>query len=139
MDEPPSDPIRASRRLFIAWGPVIAWAALIFAFSAQPNLTFLPDEGLDFVLRKAGHMVVFGVLALVAWRAIASTTHWRPPWAWAITFTLLYAVTDELHQGFVEGRQASVMDLAIDTTGAVIAVAAVLFVSRRSRVLSRRV
>jgi hypothetical protein len=45
--------------------PVIAWAGLIFAFSAQPNLRFVADASLDFLARKAGHMAVFGILALL--------------------------------------------------------------------------
>ncbi len=67
----------------MAWLPAVAWAALIFAFSAQPGLTFVPDEGLDLVVRKLGHMGIFGILALLLWRAVATTTRVRRPWAWA--------------------------------------------------------
>jgi VanZ family protein len=109
----------------IAWAPVIAWAALIFAFSAQPNLRFVPDEGLDFVVRKLGHMGVFGILALLAWRALGVTTAWRRPWALALGSTLLYAISDEVHQGGVVGRHMSGVDVGIDMTGALIAVAVV--------------
>ena len=107
-----------------AWLPVIAWALLIFAFSAQPNLRFVPDAGLDFVVRKAGHMGVFGILALLLWRALAGTTAWRRPWAWALALAVLYASTDEFHQGFVAGRHESAVDVGIDAAGAIIAVAA---------------
>ena len=62
----------------MAWLPAIAWAGLIFAFSAQPNLRFLSDASLDFVIRKAGHMGAFGILALLLWRAIAATTARAP-------------------------------------------------------------
>ncbi len=107
-----------------AWLPVIGWAVLIFAFSAQPNLRFVPDAGLDFLVRKAGHMGVFGILALLLWRALAGTTAWRRPWAWALALAILYAATDELHQGFVAGRHESAVDVGIDAAGAIIAVAA---------------
>jgi len=106
-----------------AWLPVIGWAALIFALSAQPNLRFLPDAGLDFVVRKAGHMGVFGILALLLWRALAGTTAWRRPWAWALALAILYAATDEFHQGFVAGRHESAVDVGIDAAGAIIAIA----------------
>ena len=105
-----------------SWVPVVAWAALIFALSAQPNLRFVSDPGLDFVVRKLGHMGVFGILALLLWRALAETTAWRRPWAWAFALTVLYAASDELHQGFVAGRHPSAFDLAIDATGALIAI-----------------
>jgi VanZ family protein len=109
----------------IAWVPVIAWAALIFVFSAQPDLRFLPDEGMDFVVRKIGHMGVFGILALLLWRAIAGTWSWPRPLVWALALTALYATTDELHQAGVVGRHASVVDVGIDVAGALIAVAVV--------------
>jgi VanZ family protein len=113
--------------------PAIAWAGLIFAFSARPNLWFAPDEGLDFLVRKAGHMGIFGILALLLWRAVAGTTAWRRPWAWALALTVLYAITDELHQGGVIGRHAAAVDVGIDAAGALVALVAVgLIRSRRS-------
>lgn len=108
----------------LAWLPAVAWAALIFAFSAQPDLRFLPDQGIDFVVRKIGHMGVFGILALLAWRALAVTSTLRRSWAWAIVLTVIYAITDELHQGAI-GRHASAVDVGVDAIGAVLAVAAV--------------
>ncbi len=117
----------------LAWLPAIAWAGLIFAFSAQPNLRFVPDEFLDFLVRKAGHMGVFGILALLLWRAVAGTTTRRRPWAWALALAVVYAITDELHQGGVIGRHAAAVDVGIDAAGALIAVVAVgLIRSRRS-------
>ena len=133
MDERSPNIARARRPLLSSWAPVIAWAALIFMFSAQPNLSFVPDAGLDFVVRKLGHMGVFGILALLLWRALAGTTAWRRPWAWAFALAVLYAVTDELHQGLVVTRHPSLLDVGIDATGALIAVVAVgLIRSRRS-------
>ena len=123
--------LRARRepgRSIVAWAPVVAWAGLIFALSAQPNLTFVPDAGLDFVVRKLGHMAVFGILALLLWRAVAATTTWRRPWAWGLALAVLYAATDELHQAFVETRHPSPLDVGIDAAGALIAVVAVLFI-----------
>lgn len=108
-----------------AWVPVIVWASLIFILSAQPDLRFVPDAGLDFVVRKIGHMGVFGVLALLVWRALALTTTWSRPWAWALALTVVYAASDELHQGLVAGRYPSGVDVAIDAVGALVAIAAV--------------
>ena len=125
--------LRGSGRSLLAWAPAIAWAGLIFAFSAQPDLRFAPDEGLDFLVRKAGHMAVFGILALLLWRAVVTTTARRRPWAWALALAVLYAITDELHQGGVTGRNASAADVGIDAAGALIAVTATgLIRSRQS-------
>src|SRR5665647_2049792 len=133
MDDRMRRTLRGSGPLLFGWLPAIAWAGLIFVFSAQPNLRFVPDAGLDFLVRKAGHMGVFGILALLLWRAMAGTTAWRRPWAWALALAVLYAASDELHQGFVAGRHPAAVDVGIDATGALIAVMAVgLIRSRRS-------
>ena len=133
MDERTPRALPASGRPLLAWAAVVAWATLIFALSAQPNLRFVSDAGLDFVVRKLGHIGVFGILALLSWRALAGTTAWRRPWAWAFALTVLYAASDELHQGFVAGRHPSAADVAIDATGALIALVAVgLIRSRRA-------
>jgi VanZ family protein len=117
----------------LAWAPAFAWAALIFLASAQPDLVFVQDVTLDLVVRKLGHAAVFGILALLLWRAIATTTHARRPWAWALALAILYAISDEVHQGGVSGRHPSPVDVAIDAAGALIAVAIVVSVDRRRR------
>jgi len=106
-----------------AWVPPIAMAALIFVLSAQPDLRFVPDAGLDFVVRKVGHMGIFGILALLLLRA-AAISGWPRPWAWAIVLTILYAITDELHQGVVGGRTQAAADVGFDAAGALIAIVA---------------
>lgn len=103
---------------------VIAWAALIFAASSRPDLRVSEDDLLDLVLRKAGHLFVFGVLAVLVARLLRGEGM-RParalPWAWAAT--VAYAITDEWHQSFVEGRVGHTTDVAIDAIGATIALA----------------
>jgi hypothetical protein len=77
---------RAYGRWALAWAPVIAWAALIFLASAQSDLRFVQDVTLDLVVRKLGHAAVFGILALLLWRAISTTTacdgRGSGPWPW---------------------------------------------------------
>jgi VanZ family protein len=138
MDTMPSPPAPAARRAALAWAPVVAWAALIFVASAQPDLRFVPDATLDLVVRKVGHMAVFGILALLLWRALATATHARRPLAWALALAILYAITDEVHQGFVAGRNPSPVDVAIDAAGVLIAVAIVAGVLRLRRRRVRR-
>jgi VanZ like family len=100
--------VTASARL-ARWGPVVAWAAVIFAFSSVPDLgTGL--GGWDLVLRKLAHLAEFAVLGALLYRALER--------AWpAVLVGSLYAASDELHQLFVAGRHASPLDWAIDTAG----------------------
>ena len=107
-----------------SWLPVLLWAALIFGFSAIPAL----NSGLglwDFILRKIAHMMEFGVLTLLLARAFHRT---KPEWTRLVligvsaTLSLLYACSDEYHQGFVLGRTASVGDVIIDACGMMVAI-----------------
>ncbi len=94
----------------------LALMALIFVLSAQPDV----DSGLgalDLILRKLAHMTEFGVLALLWWRALRTSSPLP-----AVGIALAYAATDELHQTFVSGRHGSPLDWAIDATGVALAV-----------------
>lgn len=114
-----------------AWLAVIAWLGLIFWFSHQPSLT--TNLGIwDFVLRKIAHMVEFGALTLLLWRALRQ--HWlggRAPQVTAALAALAYAVSDEYHQSFIVGRTASVRDVGFDLAGILVALALVLGWRRR--------
>jgi VanZ family protein len=88
---------------------VVVWAAVIFTLSSIPSL----GTGLgvwDTVLRKAGHMTEFAILGALLFRALARELP-------AFVAGVAYAVTDEIHQRFVEGRHASVIDVALDSVG----------------------
>ncbi len=98
----------ASARLS-RWGPVVAWAAVIFAFSSVADL----GTGLgtwDLVLRKLAHLAEFAILGALLYRALGRI-------GLAVAIGSLYAATDELHQAFVDGRVASPLDWGIDTAG----------------------
>src|SRR6476660_10286134 len=93
-------------RLLTVWGPVVLWAAVIFAFSSVPSLG--TDLGVWYtVLRKCAHATEYAILALLLYRALG-----RELPAFLLGFA--YAITDELHQAFVRGRHASPFDVSMD-------------------------
>jgi VanZ family protein len=99
----------ARSHVVTVWLPVVAWAAVIFAFSSVPHL----GTGLgtwDTVLRKGAHITEYAVLGALIYRALARE-------AVALAAGIAYAATDELHQHFVQGRHASPVDVAIDAVG----------------------
>ena len=107
------------------YAPPLAVMALIFALSATPDLT----TGLgfwDWVLRKLGHMTIFAVL----WLTLARAMDWRRPIS-ATVVAILYAISDEIHQSFVEGRHGTPVDVAIDAVGIGLAALAWLVTARR--------
>jgi len=99
-----------------AWLPVVAWAAVIFAFSSVPSLSS-GLGGWDVVLRKLAHVTEYAILGALLLRAT------RRPWL-ALGLAAAYAASDEVHQHFVEGRHAALLDVAIDTVGALVGILA---------------
>ncbi len=71
---------------------------------------------------KVAHLMVYGLLAFVAARWLSREKRNLSPGAitlLAAVFAIGYGITDEIHQGFVPGRDASFLDLAADGLGAV--------------------
>jgi VanZ family protein len=112
------------------WLPPLLLMGLIYFVSAQPSL----DSGLgwiDTVGRKLIHFGEYALLCFLWWRALRAVMPDRRAALLALVVASLYAATDEFHQSFVEGRNGSPLDWAIDTAGAA---AAAFAVSARRRV-----
>ena len=94
-------------------------AAAIFWLSSMPADSLFspgPPEGLaNVVFKKAAHLGMYGALAITLARALESR---RGSWFWAFMIALVYGITDEWHQSFVPGREATFRDLCFDAAGA---------------------
>ena len=102
------------------WGPAIVMMTLIFAASSLPSRSIPSWTGVaDFVLKKGGHMVGYGLLALAMLRGVGKEKPAAYRMAWMLA--LVYAMTDEFHQRFVPGRGATTLDVLIDGAGAALA------------------
>jgi len=117
------------------WLPVVVWMGLIFYLSAQPHsqLPGVAEPSLDGWIKHGGHAFGYAVLAFLWWR-IAHRGLWSGAAALAIAFalTMLYALSDEVHQGFVPEREFSAIDVVIDAAGAVTALGCVVWMRRGS-------
>jgi VanZ family protein len=111
------------------WAPPIALMAVIFALSAQPDLSSGLGT-LDTILRKLAHMAEYGLLLFLWWRPLRGLVTERAAVAAAAAICVAYAASDEFHQSFVEGRHGTPVDVLIDSVG-MAAVAWLLL--RRSR------
>lgn len=104
-------------KLFKLWLPVGVWAGVIFFFSSIPDL----KTGLeyDFLLRKLAHITEYFILTLFLYRAFSGSFHMSSVrlFIYPAVFSLLYAISDELHQYFVLGRSCSFGDVLIDSIG----------------------
>ncbi len=105
----------------------LALMALIFVLSAQEDAPGGPSNLASVV----GHFTEYALLSVLWIWALAPELGRRAlPVAAAIAF--VYALSDEFHQSFVEGRDADPLDLLVDACG--IAAALVLV---RARAFSR--
>ena len=97
------------------------------AMSPAQQQELLNTVGL--VIRKGAHFSEYALLGLFLMlhiREVSKRTSVRfaPLWAWGIG--TLYAVTDELHQGFVGGRHPALTDVMIDSSGVITGVGILL-------------
>lgn len=107
------------KQIVSRWLPAFLVMSVIFWFSAQPS-EVLPVFGwADRIVKKSGHIFGYALLALSYWFALGMEyqRHWL---VWLLV--IVYAVTDEYHQSFVLGRNASAWDVVIfDNLGALFA------------------
>jgi len=136
------------------WAPPIIWMSVIFWFSTDlfsgdntgsllwkvisfvyPGATQELFDSIHFCVRKAGHLTVYAVLALLLFRAFRSGSRerWRHWWALSsLLVVFLYALLDEYHQTFTLRRTGSIYDSLIDTSGAVTALVLLWLFRRKS-------
>ena len=131
---------------FLSWIAVIFWMSLIFYFSHQPaavsnelssGITEKTIETIDkivptydskmervnHIVRKNAHFLIYLVLGVFVVNALkANGVRGYRRMGFALLICVLYAVSDEFHQHFVEGRGPQVKDVMIDSTGAFIGI-----------------
>ena len=148
--------MRSSHHRLSRYGPLVVWAALIFIGSSsvlsgsntsvvlRPVLWLFPHASeatlalIHFLVRKAGHLTEYAILALLAARAFRTSSHelLRTRWFWiSLLLVVAYSLSDEFHQSFVPSRTASIYDCMIDSVGGLTAL--VLLVVRKRRVRIR--
>lgn len=99
------------------WLPPLLLMAVIFVLSAQPDA---PSDlsTVELVGRKLLHVTAYALLSWLWWRALR--TRLEPPTALiaSVAIAIAYACSDEFHQTFVDGRNGTPIDVAIDSVGA---------------------
>jgi hypothetical protein len=102
------------------WVPTIGYCVLIFVLSSVSKGVSVPwSFGFDKVL----HVIEYGILGFLLARSLAnykSRISSAPLIMWVVALTALYGLSDEVHQFFVPGRNASVWDVVADSLGAVL-------------------
>ena len=76
-------------------------------------------------LRKGGHVLGYGILALLLLRGLGATLNQVHAWAWrtgwfALMGTAIVASMDELHQYFIPSRTGKPSDVLLDSASGLI-------------------
>lgn len=104
---------------------LLLWMAVIFAFSSLHGSGSSYVSPLWYVLeRKGAHVIEFFILAFLAALFFLTYPSLRKekkafPW-FVFLFCTAYALSDEIHQFFVFGREARFTDVLIDTGGVIL-------------------
>jgi len=103
--------------------PVLLWMGVIFSFSEFPTKQAGGIYWVDFIIKKTAHVVEYGILTILSYRAFLSkNVKHRNAALWAILISVLYGVSDEFHQGFTPGREPHIRDVFFDTIGSLLAI-----------------
>lgn len=97
---------------------------LIFFFSSQngqqSNITsdfvakFIPLS--IFIIRKSAHFLIYALLEFNTYQMLKSYNIHRA-FLFSLLICILYAISDEWHQSFSNGRSPQARDVCIDTLG----------------------
>jgi VanZ family protein len=101
------------------WAPPILWALLIFYLSSRSLPTASEFYWKDFVFKKSAHILFYGFLAILVYRALVGEgTPKKKALVLAFIVAVIYGITDEIHQSFTPGRESRVRDVFFDSFGA---------------------
>ena len=108
------------------WLPALTYMAAIFIMSSFPAPEPAKQVPIFFEI-KIVHIVEYGILCALIIFALLNTT--KAPLGqllvFAVLLTVLYGISDEIHQSFIPSRTARWQDVVANLTGS--SVAAVSF------------
>src|SRR5690625_3729616 len=129
---------------WVSWVLVFVWMGVIFYFSHQTAsesselssgvmnvilniISFISPvdiskDFLHFLVRKGALFSVYFVLGVLIIHALFRRVHWKRDVIFATTISILYAISDEVHQLFIPGRSGEVRDVFIDSGGAIVGI-----------------
>ncbi|MEE2947087.1 MAG: VanZ family protein [Verrucomicrobiota bacterium] len=138
------------------WVWVLAWMGVIFVFSTDhfsgaqtsrfigpvlkwimPSISDESIANVQLAARKTAHLAEYAILSILICRALAKRAALGSlqlvVLGQAVLIAAAYAAFDEWHQSWTTERHGSILDVGIDTAGAVIGAAFFAWLSRREK------
>ena len=130
---------------------VILWMLLIFIMSSAngaqsdnqsgfivniiSNLFNISSlEILNHIIRKIAHLTEYLILGLLVHNLIKQ---YNKKWYISLIICILYAISDELHQGFTPGRSPQILDVFIDTIGSITGISLLHFIIKLKKIKNK--
>lgn len=81
------------------------------------------------IIRKGAHLSIYTLVGIFIMSFISTyKIHLKYKFLISILVGLVYASSDEIHQSFIPGRTASIIDVGIDTAGVFLGIILVLII-----------
>lgn len=134
------------KKLFLVWLPPFLWMGFIFWLSSIPNLELKGELNVfDFLFRKLAHILEYAVLFLLWYRVLENSQYnvlihvdaFKFALWGAFLISVLYGISDEVHQGLVPTRDGKMVDVLVDGVGVFLGSLIVILKKRRAPVEAR--
>lgn len=126
----------------------MSWMGVIFYVSHQPGdvsgdlsgsfiqtietLLRVDLSNYHTLIRKGAHFSVYLILGMFMYETLVSHDMYpKNPGGLALFFSMLYAISDEIHQLYIPGRSGEVGDVIIDTFGAFVGIMMMWTIKKR--------
>lgn len=136
---------------------IIIWLFVIFSFSAEnadksshrsdqiiiktvetvtkkeltPKQKEKVTEKYVVIVRKSAHFFLYFILGILVFILAKNIRGITPAsFIYTIIFCMIYACSDEIHQLFVSGRAARILDVFIDTCGSILSTSILYTISK---------
>ena len=120
-------------RSLFRWAPAVVMMGLIFIASSTPASQIPYFGAIDLLVKKGGHAIGYALLGLSYFFALPGRLSIPYRAVMALLMAVLFSLSDEFHQSFVDGRTSTVRDVLIDTGGATLALFAAAIYSSSSK------
>ncbi|PYZ96025.1 hypothetical protein CR205_16775 [Alteribacter lacisalsi] len=113
---------------------MFGWVSFYYGTSVVSLETRTTEQFVEFFLRKGAHVLVYLVLAILAYRVARLWIRRIPEAAVAaIAFITAYAAYDEVRHHFHPGRSGMVEDVLLDMAGGAIGILIWVLIERRNK------
>ena len=86
-----------------------------------------------YVVRKVAHFTLYFILGVLSITVLRNYGISNRIVLYSILFCLIYAISDEIHQLFIAGRNFKLLDIFIDTSGGIVGSLTIYYTKIRGR------